>query len=217
MTRASAKFLFDQDFAAAGEAKPSVPLAAHEVKLKEAEAIGYRHGFAAAQAEALADAEQRSAAAIERVASTLEDLGRGLSATEAKLETEAVDVAVAVAKKLAPALIEREPLAEIAALVIDCVRHLVAAPHLVVRVSDAQHASVGARIAEIARARSLASHLVVLAEPDIQTGDCRIEWADGGVTRDRAAIEAEIDEAVSRYVNARLAASTQEAPRRFDR
>jgi flagellar assembly protein FliH len=217
MTRASAKFLFDQDFATAGEARPAIPLAVHEAKLKEAEATGYRHGFAAAQAASLADAEERSAAAVERIASTLEDLGRGLSAAEAKLETEAVDVAVAVAKKLAPALIEREPLAEIAALVIDCVRHLVAAPHVVVRVNDTQYASVSGRIAEIARARSLASHLVVLAEPDVQIGDCRIEWADGGVTRDRAAIEAAIDEAVSRYVNARLAASTQEAPRRFDR
>ncbi len=217
MTRASARFLFDQDFAAAGEAKASIPLAALEARLKEAEAIGYGHGFAAAQATALAEAEQRSAAAIERIAATLDDLSRGLAAAEAKLETEAVDVAVAVAKKLAPALIEHEPLAEIAALVTSCVRHLVSAPHVVVRVNEAQRAGVGKRIEEIVRARGLASHLVVLAEPDIQTGDCRIEWADGGVNRDRAAIEAAIEEAVSRYVTARLAASTQEALRRFDR
>ena len=44
---------------------------------------------------------------------------------------------------------------------------------------------------------------MVLAEPDIAPGDCRIEWADGGVKRDRAAIEAAIDEAVARYVAAR--------------
>ena len=34
-------------------------------------------------------------------------------------------------------------------------------------------------------------------------GDCRIEWADGGLVRDRAATEAAIGEAVSRYVAAR--------------
>ena len=44
---------------------------------------------------------------------------------------------------------------------------------------------------------------MVLAEPDIALGDCRIEWADGGVTRDSAATEAAIDEAVARYVAAR--------------
>ena len=70
---------------------------------------------------------------------------------------------------------------------------------MVVRVNDAQHASVGKPIEEMVRARGLAGHLMVLAEPDIATGDCRIEWADGGVNRDRAATEAAIDEAVARY------------------
>jgi flagellar assembly protein FliH len=174
--------------------------------------------LATAKAEILAEAEQRSAAALERIATTLESVMRGLSGVEARLETEAVDVAVAVAKKLAAALIEREPLAEISALAMDCFRHLVTAPHVVVRVNDAQHASVGKPIEEMVRARGLASHLVVLAEPEIQAGDCRIEWADGGVNRDRSATEAAIDEAVSRYVKARLAAaSTQETPWRSER
>jgi flagellar assembly protein FliH len=213
-----AKFLFDHDFAAAKLVKPSVPLAVHEASLLEAEASGYQRGFAAAKAEILAEAEQLSAAAMEHIAKSLEDVMRGLSGVEARLETEAVDVAVAVAKKLAAALIEREPLAEISALAMDCFRHLVTAPHVVVRVNDAQHASVGKPIEEMVRARGLASHLVVLAEPEIQTGDCRIEWADGGINRDRSATEAAIDEAVSRYVKARLAAaSTQETSWRNDR
>jgi flagellar assembly protein FliH len=213
-----AKFLFDHDFAAAAEVKPSIPLPVHEAGLLDADAAGYRRGFAAAKAEILAEAEQRSAVALDRVATALAEVVRGLSGVEARLETEAVDVAVAVAKKLAAALIEREPLAEISALAMDCFRHLVAAPHVVVRVNDAQQAGVGKPIEEMVRARGLASHLVVLAEPEIGTGDCRIEWADGGINRDRGATEAVIDEAVSRYVKARLAAAgTQEASWRSDR
>jgi flagellar assembly protein FliH len=212
-----AKFLFDQDFAATAEVKPSIPLAVHDANLREADASGYQRGFAAAKAQILAEAEQCTAAALERVAATLEGVVRGLSGVEARLETEAVDVAVAVGKKLAAALIEREPLAEISALAMDCFRHLVTAPHVVVRVSDTQHASVGKPIEEMVRSRGLAGHLIVLAEPDIRTGDCRIEWADGGVNRDRSATEAAIDEAVTRYVKARLAAaSTQETPWRAD-
>jgi flagellar assembly protein FliH len=207
MTQAPAKFLFDHDFAATAQVKPAVPLAVHEAGVREAEASGYHRGFAAAKAEILTEAEQRSAAALERIAATLADVGRGLSGVEARLETEAVDVAVAVGKKLATALIEREPLTEISALAMDCVRHLMTAPHVVVRVNEAQHASVGKPIEEMVRARGLAGHLVVLAEPDIRIGDCRIEWADGGVNRDRSVTEAAIDEAVSRYVKARLAAA----------
>jgi flagellar assembly protein FliH len=44
---------------------------------------------------------------------------------------------------------------------------------------------------------------VVMAEPEIEPGDCRIEWADGGLKRDRAATERAISEAVERYVASR--------------
>jgi flagellar assembly protein FliH len=42
-----------------------------------------------------------------------------------------------------------------------------------------------------------------MAEPDIEPGDCRIEWADGGLKRDRLATERAIAEAVERYVASR--------------
>src|SRR2546426_3834752 len=58
--RAPAKYLFEDDFAAAGAGagRPSITPADHAAKLKEAEVAGYGRGFAAAQA----DAAQRSAA-----------------------------------------------------------------------------------------------------------------------------------------------------------
>jgi flagellar assembly protein FliH len=209
----AAKFMFDQDFAAAKKVKPAITIEQHQAQLHEADATGYRRGFAAAKAEILAEAEQRSASALERIAATLAGVAQGLTAVEAKLDTEAVDVAVAVAKKLATALIEREPLAEISALAMGCFRHLVAAPHVVVRVNDAQRESVAERIEAMARTRGLTSHLVVLAESSIKIGDCRIEWADGGVNRDCGAVEAAIDEAVARYVKARLAGAAPTAGR----
>jgi flagellar assembly protein FliH len=112
-------------------------------------------------------------------------------------------VAVAVARKLAPELIAREPFAELSALAAGCFRHLVAAPHVVVRVNDALQERARAELEETARAGGFDGRLVVLAEPEIAPGDCRIEWADGGVKRDRATIEGAIEESVARYVAAR--------------
>jgi flagellar assembly protein FliH len=43
----------------------------------------------------------------------------------------------------------------------------------------------------------------VIGENEIAPGDCRIEWADGGIVRERAATEAAIGEAVARYIAAR--------------
>ena len=200
---APAKFLFDHDFAAPAAVKTAIPLAVHEANLMEADASAYQRGFAAARAEIVAEAEQRSAAALEGIAARLEDVMRGLSGVEARLETEAVDVAVAVARKLCNELISGEPLAEITALVSDCFSHLVSTPHLVVRINDSLYEAAREKIERQAAQSGFEGRLVILAEPDIATGDCRIEWADGGVVLERAAIEAKINELVGRYMASR--------------
>ncbi len=204
--RAPAKFLFDVDFAAGADRKAAVPtitLAEHAVKLAEAETAAHRRGYADAQADAQVEADRRMADALERIAVNLAEAINALQAIETRFECEAVEVAVAVARKLAPALIAREPFAEISALASDCFRELVAAPHLAVRVNDALYAAAREKLDDIVRARSFQGRLVVLAEPDIAVGDCRIEWADGGVNRDSAAADAAISAAVASYVSAR--------------
>lgn len=200
---APAKYLFDVDFAATGKPPTAISLADHAAKLAEAETSAYRNGFTAGEAEASASHARRVAEALEGVSHTLEKLAGHLAAIEGRWEAEAVEVAVAVARKLAPELIAREPFAEIAALATECFRQLVAAPHIVVRVGETLYDTARARLDEIALRVGFEGRLVVLADPDIAAGDCRIEWADGGVIRDCAAAEAVIGEAVGRYVAAR--------------
>ena len=206
---AQAKFLFNADFAP-GPANPAdrpIAPAEHAAKLAEAEANGFRKGFAAAEAEASADARRRMTVALERIAAATEMLAKSFTVIEARLEAETVEVAVAVGRKLASALIARESLAEITALATECFKQLITTPHVVVRVNDALHQFARERIDEIARNRGFEGRLVVLAEPEIAAGDCRIEWADGGLTRDHAATDAAITELVGRYIAARKPAT----------
>ena len=204
---AATKFLFDADFAtghARTPAEPTITLAEHARTLAEAEAAAQRRGYVEGRTEAAAEAERRVAAALERIATSLGEANRSLNAVEARLECEAVEVAVAVAGKLAPALLAREPLAEISALASECFRELTAAPHLAVRVNDALYAAVRDKLEALSRTSGFEGRLVVLAEPTTAVGDCRIEWADGGINRDSAAVAAAINDAVARYVGARL-------------
>lgn len=200
---APTKFLFDVDFAGGADRKPTFTLAEHALKLAEAETAAFRNGYAQAQADARAEADRRIAGALERIAGTLAEANAALQAIETRLECEAVEVAVAVARKLAPALIAREPFAEIAALASDCFRQLVSSPHIAVRVNDGLYAATWEKLDEIVRAGGFEGRLVVLAESDVALGDCRIEWADGGVNRDSAAADTAISEAVTAYVAAR--------------
>ena len=198
------KFLFDTDFAGGDSVRPSAAaLAQQQAAVAEAEARGYRNGQAAAMAEAAADTQRKLAAALERAAMSIELLARGLAAVELRLETEAVEVSVAVAHKLAGVLLANEPFAEIAALAKECFRQLVGVPHVVVRVSDGLYEDARGRLTEIAQRCGFEGRLVVLAEADMAAGDCRIEWADGGAVRERAAVEAAIAAAVERHLAAR--------------
>jgi flagellar assembly protein FliH len=200
---AKAKYLFDEDFGA-GE-RPTITMVEHERRRADAESIAYRNGFAAGHAQAENEATRHIAASLALIADNFERLGQALAGIEARLETEAVDVAVAVASKLAPALIAREPLAEIAALATDCFRHLVTTPHVTVRVGTEVFDATRARLEEIARARGFEGRLVVNADATLGPGDCRIEWAEGGINRDEAATCTAIEDAVARYVAARTA------------
>lgn len=202
-----AKFLFDVEFARPGRYGDlgSNALAA----MKEAEAEGYRKGFAAAQAEA----EQKCAEQLSRIATEMHLVVARLAATETRLECEAIDVAHAVASQLAPALIAREPLAEIETLVLDVLAHVRSAPHVAVRVASEAAENAGIRLKKLADERGFASRLVILPDPALTRDDCLIEWADGGVSRDRAAIEQLIANAIQNYLGAVQAAEVPESDR----
>jgi flagellar assembly protein FliH len=201
---APAKFLFDTDFAKPDKAreKPATPAEIAQ-KIAEAEQRAYRNGYDAAQREAKAESDRRAAQALEEISAAIKGVASRVAAVETRMETEAVDVAVAVARKLCGDLIDAEPLAQVTGLVRECFSHLVATPHLVVRIHESLYEDAHVRIEKLAKQSGFEGRLVILAEPEIVKGDCRIEWADGGVVLERAAIDTKIDELVGRYMASR--------------
>ena len=201
---APAKFLFDLDFAAPDVAKERAATAIEVAQqIADAEARAYRAGYEAARHEAKAESDRRAALALEEIGISIRAIAGRFATIEERMETEAVDVALSVARKLCAEMIAAEPLTEVMALVSDCFRHLTSTPHIVVRINDALYDAARAQIEQLAKRNGFEGKLVILVEPDIATGDCKIEWADGGVTLDRTTIEAKISELVGRYLASR--------------
>ena len=200
---APAKFLFDTDFAAPDKSRERPTQAEMAERIAAAEQRAYRDGFDAGQREAKAESDRRTALALEEIKIGMQGIAARFAGIETRMETEAVEVAVAVARKLCSELIAAEPLGEIEGLVKDCFSHLVSTPHLVVRINASLYEAAREGIERLAKQSGFEGRLVILAEPEIATGDCRIEWADGGVVLERAAIEAKIDELVGRYIASR--------------
>jgi flagellar assembly protein FliH len=201
---APAKFLFDMDFSAPDKARARAPTSAEIAQqIAAAEARAYRDGFDAAQRETKAESDRRTALALEEISIAIRAIAGGFSGIEMRMETEAVDIAVAVARKLCGELVSAEPLTEITALVEDCFRHLVSTPHLVVRINDQLYDAAREHIEKLAKQSGFTGRLVILSESEVAYGDCKIEWADGGVVLDRLAIDGKIGELVGRYVASR--------------
>ncbi|MEW6768977.1 MAG: FliH/SctL family protein [Pseudomonadota bacterium] len=211
---APAKFLFDTDFAAPASAKERAATSAEIAQqVADAEVRGYREGFEAAQREARIESDRRSALALEEIGIGINGIAGRFSGIEGRMETEAIEVAMAVARKLCSELMAAEPLTEIVALVQDCFRHLTSTPHIVVRINDDLYDTARQSIEQLAKRSGFEGRLVILAEPQISGGDCKIEWADGGVTLDRTSIDSKIDELVGRYLATRNQADIQAAVR----
>lgn len=195
----SSKFLFENAFDVPRAPRPKVEKPAHtDSALNQARAEAYAEGHAAGLEQGRTDQLARLADAAERVAEAM----RGLEATQhqALVETRrgAAELALAIAARLAPVLIARAPLAELEALIAECLKDVGHEPRVVVRVAAALVDGLSERIDGLKRSAAFAGAVIVLGEDDIPLGDCRVEWADGGAERDLGGLIRAIEERVNR-------------------
>ncbi len=194
MSTSASKFLFDCDFRSPGGGGGSAKTAA---ALQEAEARGHAQGFAEGRRQGAAEADAQLNAAMRRLADAAVQLLAGLDAHQARLEEEALAFGTALARKLAGTALAAQPLESILEAARASFQHLRGVPHLVVRVNDRLVEQVESRVQRIARERGYEGRLVVIGEPETAPGDGRIEWADGGIVREQAQIEAAVNGAVA--------------------
>ena len=200
------KFLFDTEFGAAAVAEKARSISEndHFAALEQARQEGRAMGFAEGEAQALQSIDRARAIALETIAEHMAAAQDALARVEPTMEAEAVNIAVETARKLAGGLIARHPMEAIRALVADCFQNLRSVPHLVVRVHDDLLDDARTELERLAREKGFEGRLVILAEPVILPGDCRIEWASGGMVLDRTETEQRIIEAVNRFMGPRL-------------
>ncbi len=197
----SERFLFDQEFDRAGRtvARGTVE-SFSEDDLEAARAQAYAEGQQAAEQAAQASIDASISAVLSDIASQLRDTQ---ASTLSMIETqrrEAVEVAVAIGERLAEQLLSAHPRAELEAMITECVTRMADEPRLVIRASEPVVEQLRDRMDAIAQATGFEGHLVLIHEDSMGDQDCRVEWADGGASRDHAATEAEVDAAVASYL-----------------
>lgn len=194
------KFLFDTVFptgteAESGDIEWDIP---SREDYDQAVAESLEQGRIAGRAEAEAETVRREAEAIESCAQGITHLQQSHGQQVAIQQQNATALALAIAKKLAPALIAAQPLAEIEALVTESVSRMLGEPRIVVRVADVLLDSFQRRLDKLTHQLGYGGQVILIGEPSLAPGDCKVEWADGGADRDTAALSAHVDQAVKR-------------------
>jgi len=195
---AAVPFRFDLDFGGAPpRPEPTPDDGARRAALEEAYARGEAAGRSAAATSVTAELN----AAVVRLGAQLAAAENTAAARAFARDEATLQLAMAIAGKLAGAALERFPLAAIERLAAACFADARGAPHVVVRVNDGLVDEIKTRLQAVAAERGFAGKLVVLGEPDIPRGDGRLEWADGGMVHDHAALADAVSRALTDYLS----------------
>jgi flagellar assembly protein FliH len=223
------KFLFDNDFGEAPQSNagsgvgaqakgasagaknaPAAPPAPPPPMFTEAEMQGAcdiarrkgeEAGATRGRSEALTAFDKQVAATLGTIAQQTAAIAKTIAA-EAQAAGKSVDLALAIVRKLHPALVERQGLAEIETVLSQCLESLKQEPRLVAYVHSARLDALQERLAQLSAASGFEGRVVLIADDDMGESDCRVEWADGGVERDAGRIWRAVEETLARYVAA---------------
>jgi flagellar assembly protein FliH len=199
---ATSKFLFDRTFDDASgvldDEDDRYAKRHTKVELAAARAEGVEEGRQAGHAAAMSSIEAQAARAMDAATRELTALGAGRAEARKAVMEAGLELAAAIARKAMPELARRNGLAEVEALVADCLGQLVDEPRVVIRVNDALLDALEGRTQALARQAGFEGKLVLLADAALGPGDCRVEWADGGVVRNLARLLDELDTTVQR-------------------
>jgi flagellar assembly protein FliH len=193
----AAKFLFDTTFDKPAPAKAEKPVHT-EAALAAAREAAFAEGAAVGLEQGRNEQAARLAEAVERVVESMGGLGASQQQAMTEVRQSAAQLALAIAARLAPVLVARQPLAEIEALIAECLADLASEPRVVIRVAHDLVEPLSERIDALQQQAAFPGQVIVLGDEMMPVGDGRVEWADGGAERDLGRLIRAIEERVNR-------------------
>ncbi len=195
------KFTFDRSFdhqSAGAAARPPErkPVTLTPEQLDALKKAAWDDGFAAGRA---AGADEHGRALLSMLGRIDERLGQfagRMGEIREEQEARLRQMVLAIARKLLPDFLAKHGLQEIETMLTEVIGDMMHEPRLVVRVHESQFDAVNARVHEITVQKAYAGKVVLLADAELAPGDCRVEWADGGMERNVEASWKDIEKAV---------------------
>jgi len=202
------KFNFDLDLAAVTRKTKLMEESDIELLISQAKEAGYNEGYAEGIASIQSQTAQQIAAAAETVAGQSNAFLETLDNAQQFHMVQASKLATSVGHKLAAQLVSLDPTAEIENLIKDCLSSIGASAHLVIRCGQDVSDAIKPIAENFARQSGYDGRLIIMGEPDIAPGDCRIEWSDGGIARNMDHLVEQVEKKISQFADLKLPTAT---------
>lgn len=184
------KFTFDTEFAG-GEDRQAPAAQARQKQTLTIEELENLKTLARHEGES--SAKVRTAEALERgIAALTISVRAALDTSHAEIETlraEAASLALAMARKIAPAALAALPAGDVEIALRQAMHQAIAEPRITLRAAPAVIQVLEPRLSDIAHEEGYDGRVLFAADPAMTGADCRIEWRGGGAERSEQTIE----------------------------
>jgi flagellar assembly protein FliH len=177
--------------------EPPVPTFSEEELIASREE-GFKAGKDEGAREAMEDSSRVLAEILQNVGAQISKLIANQTKTIILSEEAAIEVAMAVTKKLFPSLQEEHSFNEVLGAIKGSFENLLDEPKITVRAAPEYKEDITNEMNTLADDFGFEGKIVVIADENMNPGDCRIEWDSGGAERKVDTIWREIDEIVER-------------------
>lgn len=153
-----------------------------DAQIAEIQQLSFQEGQENGRELAISSIEMNIENQLEQIFANLSNLLLDTQDQIEQVRGQAAELALIIAKKFVPALIEENPTAEIEKLFASCVSSLNAEPRIVIRVEESIVDILKDKIDSMARKAGYPGRIVLIGETYPHQAMCQIEWVDGGVT-----------------------------------
>jgi len=206
---ASKKFLFDRSFdppdippvaAVVEELIPEEPEIVIPTFSEEELAHAREEAFANGREEGVREAAEATEREILQTIQTIDsELTRLISQQKianGSIFRDSIDVAAGIVRKCFPHLNSDQSMHEIESIVSETLVQVIDEPRVVISIHPDLQQNLSQRLDSITGRVHFEGRISIRPDADIATGDCRIEWSNGGAERNMTDLWQQIDEVV---------------------
>lgn len=190
------KFSFDTVFDGAGGIASAPPPARKKLYQPEEVEQIRQQAYAEGERSGVVRAEQEAAQALGQIAQAAKAALSALAAVAHEHRSSSAALALAAARKIAGAALERFPEAPAVAALEAMGREIEAEPRLIARVAPHLEERTQAALETIAQAMSFTGQILAKGDPSLPPAAFVLDWGDGRCAFDPVAAETRVAEAL---------------------